>query len=670
MIKKISAIVCLLVFVLNVCAQKKIPRRSESFFGLHFDFHASVNDSMIGQYLTERFVDSLLTAVKPDFIQVDAKGHPGVNSYPSKVQNATTVKSFVADPLALFRKVTAKHGVALYVHYSGVWDDAILIKHPDWGVINAEGKVSKSKISFFSNYADQHLIPQLKEIADYGIDGVWVDGDCWAAEPDYSSESAEVFIKSSGIKSLPVKATDTGYLAFMRFNRTLFKNYVSHYVDVLHQYKPSFQVASNWAFSSLMPEPVKIDVDFMSGDLTPMNGVNSALFEARVLASQSRIYKKPWDLMSWSFNTEYNTNHHVPKTALNLCQEAAEVIATGGGYQCYFTQKRDASIRPQEVGTMQQLAQFVRARQPFTQGAIAVPQIGLLYSFASYEKMNRSLYGNQPAAALRGVLTALMDVQYPVEVLTEDHFRVSLKNYPLIVIPEWSFLETAFVKDLLQYVDEGGNLLIIGAEAVKPFAAPLKIVLKGEAVKKSFYISTKTEMAFVNDNLIYAAINPDAKSIGGIFENNDIRFQSGVPASVTAYGKGRIGGIYFDFGKSYSSYQSAQLRDFLHTVVKELFHKPIVEIKGTKLVHVTLNQINGKTAINLVNSSGNYNSNKVATYDEIPSLHNLEVSIRLKQKPIRIVQQPENKTLPFRFADGVVTLKVPSVSIHSILMVE
>lgn len=670
MIRYISAIVCFLVIATDAAAQRKIPRRAESFFGLHFDFHASVNDTMIGQYLTEQFVDSLLTAVQPDFIQVDAKGHPGVNSYPSKVEGATTVKSFYTDPLALFRKVTKKHGVALYVHYSGVWDDAILVKHPDWAVMNAEGKLSKQKISFFSRYADEHLIPQLKEIADYGIDGVWVDGDCWAAEPDYGKQSFEAFTKSSGFKTLPVKSTDSGYFEFMRFNRSLFKNYVAHYVDALHQYKPSFQVASNWAFSSLMPEPAKINVDFMSGDLTPMNGVNSALFEARVLATQSRIYKKPWDLMSWSFNTEYNTDHHVPKTAVNLSQEAAEVIATGGGYQCYFTQKRDGSIRPQDLGTMKQLAQFVRARQPFTQGATAVPQIGLLYSFASYEKMNRSLYGNQPAAALRGVLTALMDAQYAVEVLTEDHFKGSLKNYPLIVIPEFKFLEESFINELLNYVSEGGSLLVIGADAVKPFAAPLKISMKEESSARAFYISTKNEMAFVNDKVAAISIDAAAKSIGGIYNNNDIRFQSGVPASVTSYGKGKIGGIYFDYGKSYSNYQTPQLRDFLHTVVKELFAEPLVEAKGSKLLHITVNRLRGKMAINLVNSSGNYNSNKVATYDEIPALHDLELRIRLKQKPSKIILQPENKSLPFTYNNGVTVVKVPKVEIHSVLMVD
>ncbi len=103
------------------------------FFGMHFDFHASASDGQIGRNLSEQSLDSLLTAIKPDFIQVDCKGHPGVASYPSNVANATVAPDFAKDPLAFYRAVTRKHGVGLYVHYSGVFDIAVLEKHPKLG---------------------------------------------------------------------------------------------------------------------------------------------------------------------------------------------------------------------------------------------------------------------------------------------------------------------------------------------------------------------------------------------------------------------------------------------------------------------------------------------------------------------------------------------------------
>src|SRR5450631_2965195 len=60
-------------------------RRKDSFFGLHFDFHAGTTDEHIGRTLTYGMIDTLLSEVHPDFIQVDCKGHPGISSYPTKV---------------------------------------------------------------------------------------------------------------------------------------------------------------------------------------------------------------------------------------------------------------------------------------------------------------------------------------------------------------------------------------------------------------------------------------------------------------------------------------------------------------------------------------------------------------------------------------------------------
>lgn len=264
--KKIIFLLLTALVIHSVSAQPKpgraALRRSESFFGLHFDFHADAGDSEIGKTLTEARIDSLLTLVKPDFIQVDCKGHPGMTSYPSKIPTATTAKSFVKDPLKLFRDVTRRHGVALYVHYSGVFDQAAVRKFPQWAVVNADGKQNVDKMSVRSAYADSLLIPQLKEIADYGVDGVWVDGECWATVLDYSPKMLAAFKAETGIQTIPKSPSDAGYEEFKNFNRQSFITYVGHYTDELHRYKPPFQVCSNWAFSSMMPEPVTIDVDF------------------------------------------------------------------------------------------------------------------------------------------------------------------------------------------------------------------------------------------------------------------------------------------------------------------------------------------------------------------------------------------------------------------------
>jgi len=179
-------------------------RRSESFLGIHFDFHAQGSDQNVGANVTRRMVEDIIDQVKPDYIQCDNKGHPGFSSYPTEVGHSP--KGMIGDPLRIWRDVTARRGVALFMHHSGVWDTEAIRQHPSWARINADGKRDKNGTSVFSAYVDKLLIPQLKELSDkYDVDGVWVDGECWAAGLDYAPYILKAFQTATGIRTVPAK---------------------------------------------------------------------------------------------------------------------------------------------------------------------------------------------------------------------------------------------------------------------------------------------------------------------------------------------------------------------------------------------------------------------------------------------------------------------------------
>lgn len=87
-------------------------RRSESFFG----FHATAKDRELGKLFDEDLLEDFLKRTKPDYIQIDSKGHPGYSSYPTKIGYSNN--SFVKDPMRIWRDVTARNNIPLYVHYS------------------------------------------------------------------------------------------------------------------------------------------------------------------------------------------------------------------------------------------------------------------------------------------------------------------------------------------------------------------------------------------------------------------------------------------------------------------------------------------------------------------------------------------------------------------------
>ena len=118
-------------------------KRSESFVGVHFDFHAGRDVPNIGEKTTPEMVQEIIDAIQPDFIQIDSKGHPGLTSYPTKVGNPAP--GVVADSLRIWRRVTARNGVALYTHYSGVWDNEAVARHPEWAVVEHNGNYYTEK---------------------------------------------------------------------------------------------------------------------------------------------------------------------------------------------------------------------------------------------------------------------------------------------------------------------------------------------------------------------------------------------------------------------------------------------------------------------------------------------------------------------------------------------
>src|SRR5208337_3955475 len=108
--------------------------------------------------------------------------------------------------------------------------------------------------------------PQLCELGnDYGVDGVWVDGDCWAAAADYGPAALKAFGAATGFADVPRKPTDPHWFEFLQFNRDAYRGYLRHFVAEVKRASPDLQLCSNWAFSDHMPEEVCALVDWISG---------------------------------------------------------------------------------------------------------------------------------------------------------------------------------------------------------------------------------------------------------------------------------------------------------------------------------------------------------------------------------------------------------------------
>ena len=644
-------------------------RRADSFLGVHFDFHAGYDCTEVGKNVTPEMIERIIDLVHPDYIQCDCKGHAGISSYPTKV--GYPAPGFVRDQLRIWRDVTARRGVALYMHYSGVWDNEAVKHHPDWARVDEKGTIDTRLTSVFGPYTEKLLIPQLEELSDvYGVDGVWVDGECWAAERDYGEKALRLFREETGITTVPRSFDDPYYFEFSEFNREGFRKHLDQYVTELHRHNPKFQVCSNWAYSAHMPEPVTVDVDFISGDFSARNSVNAGRFEGRCMVHQG----KPWDLMAWSFT--WSPGHYSTKSIPQLMREAATVISLGGGFQAYFPQNRDGSVRQWEwdMNIMGKVAEFSRARQKFCHKAQPVPQIGLLYSKEAFYRINNKVFSawQGETDALKGVLQSLLDSQHSVEIVSEHHLTGRMGKYPLIIIPEWEYLDSAFRNELIDYVRGGGKLLVIGPKAAALFETELGVKLIGKPEKKVNGLAYKgwltgletvSQKAELGDGVLpFGLLNYDAR--------NDMQGPNDPAASMRKLGKGVIAATYLNLGERYLNARTAAARIFLDNLVRELFPDPLVEVTGSHSVDVIVNRIDGRLAVNLVNTAGAHENETILVIDEIPPVGPLSVAIRSDRKPRSVVIEPGSRKPAYEYSDGTIRLTIPRFEIHDIILVD
>lgn len=650
----------------NRSSQDRI-KRSDSFFGFHFDFHATAADKELGGRFDTIFLADLLKRTKPDYIQVDSKGHHGYSSYPTKI--GYSANSFVKDPMMIWRDITNKFNIPLYVHYSGIWDTKAIHENPQWGRINSDGTIDSTKAAYLGDYSTKLLIPQLKEMIDrYHIDGAWLDGECWATGLDYSSEVVNGFLTEKGFKEIPYVSTDDNYKEWLDYNRDVFRKYLRNYVDKLHAYDPDFQIASNWAYSSMMPEKVDVNVDFLSGDISPKNCLYSAAFQARCLALQG----KPWDLMAWSFvPIDFNGGIHSPKSLVQLKQEAAEVMAMGGGFQVYHQQNRDASIRHIDIGAMVELADFCRERQPFCQNSEIIPQIGMWYSVEGWKMKTNDVYGW--SSNMEGINSLLLDGQYPVEILMDHHIKSSIENYQLIIVPEWGQFNVDLKKQLLQYISNGGNALIIGANAVQAFKEELDVLFVGQDSTLQFNIGDEKVggIAGIKTNWQRVLPNADTKVEGHIYKQCDFQCTTDYPvATINDYGKGKIAAFYMDISTAYNTYRNPIFKKLINNVIDALYSDPLVTVKGSGYVHVVLGKKNDKTYIHIINSSGEHFNNNVMAYDELLPTDSLKLTYKAGTKPVTVTLQPSGNKIKIMHVGNEIEFIVPPVKVHSIVEIK
>ena len=641
----------------------KKKNRSECFFGLHFDFHAMEGDE-VGSIIDLASIEKMLDETKPDMIQVDTKGHAGISSYATRAGRHADVMHM--DVLKTWRELTEKRGIRLYAHHSGLYDQSQARLHPDWAVVLPDGTVSADYLSVFGPFADQVLIPQLLEIAgEYHCDGAWVDGECWASYVDYSAHAQNAWKKEKNCP--PPRPEDARYPEYEEFCREGFRRYVSHYIEAVKKQYPHFEITSNWMYSYYMPEKAAVAVDYLSGDYSCQDSVRMARSIGRCFSSQNL----PWDLMAWgqhALPVSWQTRNRCTKEGPQLCQEAAVVLALGGGFQFFnILYGTGGLVQTWAIDSWKETALFCRAREKFCFGARSLADIAVIFPRHYCSRHDRhKIFDSSAWNQVQGWVNALADAGFGCDVVFEENLSAARPYRVLIAPAAEAYTEEALIF-LADFAKNGGTVI---TEAGAPLAENLMGAALGEAQKRLLFLDGGERLACIETDYCAPSCHAAQPMLHAYEQNYYYEPEKLTAAVQNPLGQGKIVSLCFPLGSVYLENISFAFKEFMRLLMQKSGYAAPVSVSGSDYADLTVMEKDGHLMIHLLNMAGDHNARGMRTFREIPAIGPLNVYIRTDSLLKSAVWQPEARPLPLQNTEDGYLVTVERLNIHGIVEIE
>lgn len=654
------------------------------FFGIHYDFHASASHKDIGKNLTPELLRERLLRVRPDWIHADCKGVYGYTSWPTKV--GSTAPGLQKDMLRTFRQVTKELGMNLGVHYCTLWDERALELHPEWARVDAKGKRDTNRICMLSGYAEQLMIPQMLEVIDnYDVDGFWVDADNWWARPCWCDRCKGEFTRRTGIKAIPTEEGQPNWARWLAFHREVFVEHVTRYANAIHGRKPTCMVTSNWMYGAWQPDAVNAPVDYLTGDTAPQHfegtwTTDGAALEARIFDSRNMS----WDLMPWIFDLSSSMGEEQPlvtRPATHLQQDVAEIVALGGAVMIYEQPHSDGWLTDWHHDVLKEVADFARARKEFCFKTKTVPEAAVLHLAEHHYANNEPLFAGGRLAEKRGdsfhsvlgAFHALIETHRSTDVLLEDTALTRTTEYKLVVVPEQTRLSHPLVEALVSFARSGGIVVMSGDHLARDYANLVGASPRGEPLPQVIFLPVGARSVPVTGPWQPVAPAPGTESLTQLLDGPDPKKNTTDQTVVTKrrVGKGAILAIHGPVFRDYAHGHYPLLREFIASLIDGLGIPWRVTVNGPPRLELVLRQKDNKLMVNLINrGSGEALSALRTIPSELPPILDVQVDIRHPQQPKSVSLEPGRERVKWEYENGRVSVRVPRVDIHRILVIE
>jgi len=677
-----------------------------SYRKLFFDFHSKESAAGLAEdFDAEAWADAV-QAAHAQAASVFCKGGFGHAFY--RKGSVRFVHPHMPDGLDMVEeqvKAFHKRDIKAIGYYHTFGSQPLASLRPAWRKLDAAGAPMGHSMCMLSPLFEEHMLPQVAEIVEnYELDAMFFDGTYASPRPCYCESCRTRFGEDTGLE-LPVARSDASYRGYVRWSLEQFRRIRATICDVIHAIRPEVVVSVNYAYTPRSPEVVPEGIGSLMSDIFP----DDQAFTGSHLAKYWVMQGRPFDVMNSAF-LEWWGDWAVKPPAM-MKQEAATIVVNGGLTWTGYQMTERFGVPEAAMAAMGEAMAFVVEREPLLLDSESIPHVAVLQTEAQHSNMDAPQVWIDLGAS-RGVHQVLSENMIPYVFELPGGLLKRLDSYAVVIIPDQRCLSREMVSGLEAWVKNGGLLVATALSGSTdgegetldewPLGELLGLHLQGRYPHSHAYVDVVEPVlkrrALDMPHLAecpFALVEPAADverwaELMGIYLTADGEpllkrssegERTGYPAiTMRPVGHGKAVYLAGELFRAVKVRGQWNLKVVIGNLLRACMDHPKVTVESDAWLEVVLRQQGDRELVHLVNHHGNRpvqdmfgsaegSEMQHVCVDHVLPLHNVVVRYERDAAPSQVTLEPQGIAPKWEYMDGVVTVSIPRVDIHTAIAV-
>ena len=653
---------------------------------VHLDFHTSELIPGIGSRFSKEGFQRALTTGRINLINLFSKCHHGWSYYPTKIGSVHPNLDF--DLLGSQIEACHEIDVIAPIYYTVGWSALDAENHPEWSMRNADGTIvadgwdqgatpeSPKPVAQWKSlcptgdYHDRTRAQTIELMQQYPVDGMWYD----IYQPN----------QLCYCERCRAGMTDSGYDVdnpqdVERYRGETIRQHCADLVRVIESFDPEASIYFNGLTQLERPENFRYRLfDFNTkNDLEDLPTTWGGYDKLPVRSKLFHLEKKPVVAMSGKFHTSWGEFGGF-KDPEAIRFEAASMIAFGA--RCNFGDQLhpNGAMDPATYENIGHAYKYVEEIEEYGIGGLPEASLGFWASFDNEADV--------------GMSRMLLEEHFDFEAIQSDD---DLDRFEAIVVPSRAGVIESSIFEIERYLSRGGRLLVL-AEGLLDTAA-IEPVIESRArylgtseididytvaaepvaadLPRSPFLNYTPALRFIPDDtaerLASIRLPYFSRTYGAYCGHQNTPYDAEPAKHPAIFQIGRLVVMSHPLDRIYYQNGAKVHRTLFRNTLRLLHRKPMIEANLPSAGRLSLlHHRDEKRYVAHLLYGPPIQRGRCEVIEDLPTLHNITVTMRLPKEIRSLRQIPGNNILQISKSDDGIVTNIPSFSAHCAIVAE